>query len=115
MKQVWGGNCIFTAEQTPDVLEAVHDFTANYPDDKAAIIMTADHTAVLNAWIMFLFYDGPSPPEHVFKKFKALKPVDTTKTWDSYYDLVSIHINMPRFMDKEYTDNISSKTTISSS
>lgn len=88
--KVWGGNYIFKASQTAEVLEAVRDFTDNYPDDKAAVIVTAEHAALLNTWIMFLFYDGPEPPEGVFDKFKALEPVDTTKTWDSYYDLVSI-------------------------
>jgi hypothetical protein len=39
---------------------------------------------------MFLFYDGPEPPQGVFDRFKALNPTDTTKTWDTYYDLVSI-------------------------
>lgn len=86
--KVWGGNYFFTADKTPELLEAVHDFTANYPDDKAAIILTADHTPILNTWIMFLFYDGESPPDDVFEKFKAIGPTDTTKTWNSYYDLL---------------------------
>lgn len=37
---------------------------------------------------MFLFYDGPEPPKGVFDNFTALNPTDTTKTWDSYNDLV---------------------------
>jgi hypothetical protein len=37
---------------------------------------------------MFLFYDGPEPPQGVFDRFKAIGPTETTKTWDSYYDLV---------------------------
>lgn len=86
--KVWGGNYFFTADKTSELLEAVHDFTANYPDDKAAIILTADHTPILNTWIMFLFYDGESPPDDVFEKFKAIGPTDATKTWDSYYDLL---------------------------
>lgn len=45
---------------------------------------------MLNTWIIFLFYDGPSPPEGVFSNFTAIGPViDSTKTWDSYYDLAS--------------------------
>lgn len=86
--KVWGGNYIFTADQTADVLEAVRDFTENYPDDKAAIIVTSEHAALINTWIMFLFYDGPEPPQGVFDRFKALNPTDTTKTWDTYYDLL---------------------------
>lgn len=86
--KVWGGNYVFTSDKTPEVLDAVMEFTTNYPDDKAAVIVTSDYGALVDTWIMFLFYDGPEPPEHVFKKFKDIGPIDTTKTWDSYYDLV---------------------------
>ncbi|KAE8353856.1 FAD dependent oxidoreductase [Aspergillus coremiiformis] len=86
--QVWGGNYMFKAEQTPQVLEAIRDFTGNYPDDKAAIIVTVQNADLLNSWVMFLFYDGPKPPKGVFDKFKAIGPDDQTKTWDSYYDLL---------------------------
>lgn len=50
--------------------------------------MTADHAALIDTWIMFLFYDGPEPPKGVFDNFTALNPLDTTKTWDSFNDLV---------------------------
>lgn len=87
--KVWGGNYIFKGRQSAEVLEAVRDFTENYPDEKAAVIVTAEHAALLNMWIVFVFYDGPEPPKGVFDKFTALNPRDKTKTWDSYYDLVS--------------------------
>ncbi|KAL4878318.1 hypothetical protein BJY04DRAFT_114143 [Aspergillus karnatakaensis] len=86
--KVWGGNYVFTADKTPEILQAVRDFTEYYPDDKAAIIVTAEHALVLNTWIMFLFYDGPEPPQGVFDNFTALNPIKTTKTWDTYYDLL---------------------------
>lgn len=86
--QVWGGNYIFNDKQTPEVLEAIRNFVDYYPDDKAAIIVTLERAAVLNTWIMFLFYDGPSPPKGVFDNFTDIGPTDTTKTWDSFYDLV---------------------------
>jgi hypothetical protein len=87
--QVWGGNYIFTHQQTPQVLEALRNFVDTYPDDKAAIICTYEHAAFISTWIMFLFYDGPSPPEGVFDNFTAIGPTpDTTKTFDTYYDLV---------------------------
>ncbi|KAL4960538.1 uncharacterized protein BDV14DRAFT_204635 [Aspergillus stella-maris] len=83
-----GRNYIIDASKTPEVLQAVRDFTEYYPDDKAAIIMTTNRALVVNTWIMFLFYDGPEPPANVFENFTALNPIDTTKTWDSYYDLL---------------------------
>ncbi|KAL4943461.1 hypothetical protein BDV06DRAFT_234678 [Aspergillus oleicola] len=88
ISKVWGGNYIFDASQTPEVLQAVRDFTEYYPDDKAAIIVTTNRALVVNTWIMFLFYDGPEPPAGVFDNFTALDPTGTTKTWDSYYDLL---------------------------
>ncbi|KAJ5531951.1 hypothetical protein N7494_008503 [Penicillium frequentans] len=88
--QVWGGNFVYTKDKTPQVLTALRNFVDNYPDDKAAIILTAEHgvIGVVDFWIMFLFYDGPEPPAGVFDDFKAIDHTSTTKTWDSYYDLL---------------------------
>ena len=36
--QIWGGNIVYTADQTPQILAAVRDFTEYYPDDKAGIV-----------------------------------------------------------------------------
>ncbi|KAB8222365.1 hypothetical protein BDV33DRAFT_229632 [Aspergillus novoparasiticus] len=107
---VWGGNYVFSADKTPQVLEAIRDFTENYPDDKAAIIVTAEHAALINTWIMFLFYDGPEPPQGVFDGFKAIGPLDTTKTWDSYYDLSQLK-NNDFFILKGQRYTIATETT----
>lgn len=86
--QVWGGNYIFTADKTPQVLEALRNFVDDYPDEKAAIILTSEHGALIDFWIMFLFYDGPEPPAGVFDEFTAIDHTSTAKTWGSYYDLL---------------------------
>jgi len=86
--KVWGGNYIFTADKTPQVLSALRNFVDEYPDDKAAIILTSEHGALIDFWIMFLFYDGPEPPAGVFDEFTAIDHTSTTKTWDTYYDLL---------------------------
>jgi FAD/FMN-containing dehydrogenase len=44
--QIWGGNLAFTADKSAQLLSALRDFTEYYPDDKAAIIMTAEITAL---------------------------------------------------------------------
>lgn len=96
--QIWGGNYVFTATEstTSKILAALRDFTEHYPDEKAGIIVTTEHTALLNLWIIFLFYDGPSPPPGVFDSFKAIGPdLDTTKTWDKYTDLVCLSLEDP--------------------
>ncbi|KAF7125294.1 hypothetical protein CNMCM5793_001472 [Aspergillus hiratsukae] len=85
--KIWGGNYIFTADKTPQVLSALRDFTEHYPDDKAAIIVTCEHGLLLHTWIMFLFYDGPEPPEGVFTTLQQSnismlpKPGTATMTW----------------------------------
>jgi hypothetical protein len=85
--QVWGGNYVFGGDKTGALLKAVQDFTTNYPDPKAGIILTAVKLAVAELWIMFLFYDGPELPAGVFDSFKAVGPLlDTTKT-QSYTEM----------------------------
>ncbi|EAW10965.1 FAD-binding oxidoreductase [Aspergillus clavatus NRRL 1] len=106
--KVWGGNYVFTADQTPQVLSAVRDFTENYPDDKAAIIVTVEKGLLIHTWIMFLFYDGPEPPEGVFTNFTAIPHTSTTKTWDSYYDLLK-HNDLFILHGQRYT--IATETT----
>ena len=41
-KQIWGGNLIFSGDKSPQMLAAVRNFTENYTDEKAGIIMTAE-------------------------------------------------------------------------
>ncbi|KAH9434342.1 hypothetical protein MCOR02_006354 [Pyricularia oryzae] len=90
--QVWGGNMVFGASKTDEILAAVRDFTENYDKyPKAAIIATAELTA-LNAakiWTLFLFYDGESPPAGIFDKFLAAKPTINNCKSRSYADLLS--------------------------
>lgn len=91
LQQIWGGNLVFTADKTPQMLEALRNFTENYPDEKAGIIMTVELTALgaIDTWIMFLFYDGPTPPVGVFDIFLDIKPfVNNCKT-RSYSDLLT--------------------------
>ncbi|KAI1349060.1 FAD binding domain-containing protein [Xylaria sp. FL0043] len=83
---VWGGNLIFDA--TPDVstamLAAVRNFTENYNDEKAGIIVTAERTlgTLLDIWVIFLYYNGPEQPAGVFDEFFNISPVkiNTCKT-----------------------------------
>jgi len=56
-------------------------------------IMTATFAGlgVVDTWIMFLFYDGPTPPAGVFDNFTSIAHIsDNTKT-RSYYDLLKFN------------------------
>ncbi|KAF1842341.1 FAD-binding domain-containing protein [Cucurbitaria berberidis CBS 394.84] len=88
--QIWGGNLMFSGDKAPQMLAAVRNFTENYPDEKAGIIMTAELTALgaVDIWIMFLFYDGPTPPPGVFDMFTNIGPIVNNCKTRSYYDLL---------------------------
>lgn len=83
---VWGGNLIFdaTSEVSTKILAAVRDFTENYDDDKAGIIVTAERTlaTLVDIWVIFLYYNGPERPEGVFDKFFDISDfkINTCKT-----------------------------------
>ncbi len=83
---VWGGNLIFdaTSEISTAMLAAVRDFTENYDDEKAGIIVTAERTVatLVDIWVIFLYYNGPEPPAGVFDKFFAISDfkINTCKT-----------------------------------
>ncbi|ORY08724.1 FAD binding domain-containing protein [Clohesyomyces aquaticus] len=91
--KVWGGNLVFTGDKAPKMLAALRDFTEHYPDEKAGIIMTAEIAALgaVDLWIMFLFYDGPTPPANVFKNFTDIGPFTNNCKTRSYYDLLSFN------------------------
>jgi hypothetical protein len=81
----------FAADKTDQLLAAVRNFTENYPDEKAAIIPTAELTALgaVDIWVLFLFYDGPTPPPGVFDIFTGIGPLVNNCKTRSYYDLVT--------------------------
>ncbi|KAK7754778.1 hypothetical protein SLS62_003338 [Diatrype stigma] len=90
---VWGGNLWFEENEktTPAVLQAIRDFTEYNTDPKAGIIVTSERTlaTLVQLWIVFLFYDGPDPPEEVFKNFTDVKPFLNTCKTQTMSELVS--------------------------
>jgi hypothetical protein len=93
--QVWGGIRAYSSAKTPQLLEAIRDYTEHMTDPKAGIIATAEVTGynLVDIWIIFLFYNGPKPPADVFGNFtKITSMLDTTKT-RSFHDLVVFNNN----------------------
>ena len=88
--KIWGGTRAYSPGKRKELFNALAKFVRDYPDEKAAIILTSEHGAagIIDFWIMFLFYDGPEPPAGVFDEFEAISHTSTTKTWDTYYDLL---------------------------
>ncbi|KLU82176.1 FAD binding domain-containing protein [Magnaporthiopsis poae ATCC 64411] len=91
--KVWGGNYFFNSTPSTDaaLLRAVRDFTVNYPDPKAGIILTAERAVLgtVDFWTMFLYYNGPTPPPGVFDNFTAIKPFGNTCKTRTMSQLVS--------------------------
>lgn len=90
---VWGGNLVYlrTPKKDAQLLQAVRDWTEYNSDEKAAVIVTAERTNVniVDSWIIFLFYDGASPPPGLFANFTDVNPLlDTTRT-RTYADLMA--------------------------
>ncbi|KAL8337493.1 hypothetical protein RB601_006983 [Gaeumannomyces tritici] len=92
--QVWGGLMFFTggSDKADKMLAAIAKFTNEYPDHpKAAIIPTVQLvlSGLIELWVVFFFYDGPTVPEGVFDDFKALRPLLNTCKTQSYGDLLA--------------------------
>jgi hypothetical protein len=71
--------------------------TENYHDTKAGVIVTGEIALnnLLDIFLVFFFYNGPSPPAGVFDKFDAITAqIDSTAT-QSYAELVSLDRSSP--------------------
>jgi len=106
--QVWGGTKFYSGSETDAMLAAVHDFAENYPDEKAGIIVTAESTAygLVDLWVMFYFYNGPTPPKGTWRQFDSIPPVLSDVKTRSYVDLVYSNNNFV-LNDTYYTVSMS--------
>lgn len=89
--QVWGGTKIYSGDKYAELMGATTNFTTNYPDPKAAVIVTFDYTlaSLASIVVMFYFYDGPTPPPGVFDQFDAIKPLTAQVSTQSYPSLLT--------------------------
>jgi hypothetical protein len=71
-------------------LNATQDFTENCNDPRAGIIVTGEIAvdSLLEIFIVFFFYDGPTPRDGVFDKFNAIPTLTDGVQTQSYYDFV---------------------------
>ncbi|KAF2762234.1 FAD binding domain-containing protein [Pseudovirgaria hyperparasitica] len=83
--EIWAGYFIFTPDKQSQILAAIRDFTENYDDHpKAAIISTTVMPLdLVEAWLMFVFYDGQDPGD-AFKQFLDIGPIANTAKKQSY-------------------------------
>ncbi|KAJ0418902.1 hypothetical protein BJY00DRAFT_314578 [Aspergillus carlsbadensis] len=63
--RVWGGIKLFSTLQRGQLFAAISDFIRTYPDTKAAVIPTFN-IAIVDAIMVFFYYDGASPPANAF-------------------------------------------------
>lgn len=72
------------------IMNATQDFTENFHDNKAAVIVTAEIAieSLVEIFVVFFFYNGTDVPDGVFDKFDAIRAFyDSTET-QGYADLV---------------------------
>lgn len=92
--QVWGGLMFFTggSDKADKMLAAIAKFTNEYPSHpKASIIPTVQLvlSGLIELWVVFFFYDGPTVPDGVFDDFTALRPIFNSCKTQSYGDLLA--------------------------
>jgi hypothetical protein len=89
-EQVWGGIRIYLANKMDALYSALHDFTANQKDPKAAIIFThAQPLGLTTVYMLFFFYDGPTVPAGAFGQFLDIPPTINMCKTRSYTDMAS--------------------------
>ncbi|KAK5941072.1 hypothetical protein PMZ80_006349 [Knufia obscura] len=89
--QVWGGIKIYTGDKASAIIDATHEFAADYSDVKAAIMPTFETLlwGLTEVFVVFHFYDGRDVLTGVFDRFDAIDAlIDLTKT-QSYSNLLA--------------------------
>ncbi|PVH82788.1 FAD-binding domain-containing protein [Cadophora sp. DSE1049] len=87
---VWGGVRTYTRDVAPQILAATQNFTENFPDPRAAIIMTFQ--TLVNSldqfFAIFFFYNGPILPPGVFDAFNVIPSTGDSVKTQSYSSLL---------------------------
>jgi hypothetical protein len=88
--QIWGGIRTYSRDYSDQILIATQDFTENFPDPRAGIIVTVEFVAdsLDEFWAIFFFYNGPILPTGVFDKFLSIPSTTDTTQQQKYSELV---------------------------
>lgn len=90
--KVWGGTRTYSGLDASALLNATQNFIQNNNDPKAAVIVTGT-VAIENLaqlFVLFFFYDGPTPPSGVFDEFDAVVPLSDQTSTQPYADIVCV-------------------------
>ncbi|KAI9676693.1 MAG: hypothetical protein M1822_008256 [Bathelium mastoideum] len=89
--QVWGGTKTYAGSDYKTLLGATANFTQNFTDPKAAVIVTNDFTLddLASIIVIFYFYDGPTPPAGIFDEFDQVTPLSSNVSTQSYPSLLT--------------------------
>jgi hypothetical protein len=91
--KIWGGIRAYSIDKREKLFRAVTRFVRDYPDAKAAVIPVFQFGLPLNTLnaitgpIMFMFYDGPTPPDGLFKDFDDVEELLSTTGTKSYFEM----------------------------
>ncbi|KIJ54865.1 hypothetical protein M422DRAFT_24762 [Sphaerobolus stellatus SS14] len=85
--QVYGGPIVYLGD-IPAIRQAIVDFNANNNDPKAMILSSYTFTVVTLEVAIYIFYDGPTPPNGTFDAFLSVPAVLEDVKTRSYTDLI---------------------------
>jgi hypothetical protein len=85
-----GGTRTYSGLDASALLNATQNFIQNNNDPKAAVIVTGSFAIenLAELFVLFFFYDGPTPPAGIFDEFDAVIPIEDQVSTQSYYDIV---------------------------
>jgi hypothetical protein len=91
--QVWGGFCVYDANQSDALYAALHNFVANGAQDPKSAVIFTDLllSGGISSKLIYYFYDGPTRPTSgpFADFFKIVNPLCLPKT-QKYSELVSL-------------------------
>jgi hypothetical protein len=90
--EVWGGTRLYSADKASQIFDAYHNTFKAGEDPKAALILSTFWTPFnIKFFIIFYFYDGPSPPKTGgFAQLLNIPHTTSNTGTKSYSDLVCI-------------------------
>ncbi|KAF3481867.1 uncharacterized protein GIQ15_04626 [Arthroderma uncinatum] len=85
--EIWGGTMFYSGNYSHELTQAIRDFAEYNTDDKASIIGTINRNPSL-LWVIFLTYNGPTPPDDVFRNFTQVPAIRNLTKKQSYHSLM---------------------------
>ncbi|KAH8116010.1 FAD-binding domain-containing protein [Phellopilus nigrolimitatus] len=91
---VYGGALTYSSGNLSQVNSAVSDFSQNNTDPKAQMVVTYVYTHNEVVALVFIFYDGPTPPAGIFDSLLAIPTVASEVKTQTFVNFVSTFVQV---------------------